>query len=385
MLHGRSEGRVSDHKVAGQGNVGIAFFLLKGDTPSRLSRRMFRAVGSPKFPSFALVVVGTILALGLGGGADLAVTPLRAGRSSAVVFVNPHELAVSPSGTFYVGDDGLDRIFKRLPNGTFAVVAGSGHHGYSGDGGPAVDAELDSIGEMTFASNGTLYFADRNRIRSVSPSGRIKTVVGNGSSSPKGVANGTPALQAFVGSVSGLTFGPDDDLYFAGGNNPVIRLTAQGRIRVIASGREFANLCGILQLYPAELAFDRSGDLYVSTGNSFQLTELPKGARHAVCISGLRRAGGSPGALTTGPNGTVFGSWQNRIVQIKGSKVETYLSFSLNEIPRVNGAFWPDDIAIAPNGTIFSDCQAGNGASGTTAIIAISPNRHVTTLWARTP
>jgi hypothetical protein len=305
----------------------------------------------------------------------------RVGKSSSVVFEDPHELAVSPSGTLYFGDDGLDKIFERLPNGTFKVVAGNGHHGFSGDGDPAVDAELNSIGDMTFASNGTLYFADGNRIRTVSPGGRIKTVVGNGSSSPNGVTNGTPALRASVGSVSGLTFGPGRELYFVGGNNQILRLTSSGTIDVFASGQEFAHLCGIVQLYPTELAFDDSGDLYVSTGNSFQLVELPKKG-HAFCVSGLRRAGGSPGALASGPDGTVFGSWQFSIVRIESSKVKTFLSFSIDSVPSVRGAFAPDDIAVAPNGTIFSDTESGNGATNTTAIIAVSPNRHVTTIWA---
>jgi hypothetical protein len=317
------------------------------------------------------------------------VTTLRSPRlkqkPSAVVFKDPHELAVSPSGNLYVRDDGLDKIFKRLPNGTFTVVAGNGQHGFSGDGGSAVDAELDYIGDMTFASNGTLYFADGNRIRAVSPKGRITTVAGNGSLSPiNGVANGTSALLASLGSVSGLTFGPGGDLYFAGGNNQVLKLIPSGRIDVVAPSKDFAHLCGIFQLYPTELAFNGAGDLYVSTDNGFWLTEITTTGR-VLCVSGLRRAGGSPGALASGPKGTVWGDWQNEIVRIEGSKVKTFLMFSQGTVPKVSGTFAPDDIAVARNGTIYADAETGGGWTNTTALIAISPNRNVTTLWAKTP
>ncbi|MGD0945291.1 MAG: serine/threonine protein kinase, partial [Acidimicrobiales bacterium] len=116
-------------------------------------------------------------------------------------------MAVRPKGNLYIGDTGLDQILERLASGSFQVIAGDGRQGFSGDGGSAADAELNSIGDMTFARNGVLYFADGNRIRAISPAGLISTVVGDGSSS-RDVANGTPALQASVGYPSGLTIGP---------------------------------------------------------------------------------------------------------------------------------------------------------------------------------
>ena len=235
---------------------------------------------------------------------------------------------------------------------------------------------------MTFARNGVLYFADGNRIRAISPAGLISTVAGDGSSS-RDVANGTPALQASVGYPSGLTNGPDGDLYFTSGSSyQVLRLTTRGTIEVVASSREFTNLGGILQLYPAELAFDGTGDLYVSTGNAFRLVELTRSGR-VLYLGGFRRGGGSPGALASGPAGSVFGDWQNSIVRIEGSRVEDFLSFARGTAPRVSGTFSPDDIAVGRNGTVYSDTIANDGWTGTTALIAISPDRRVTTLWAR--
>jgi hypothetical protein len=72
----------------------------------------------------------------------------------------PGSLAVGHSGVLYVADDTRHQILERLPDGRFRIVAGNGTAGFSGDGGPAVDAEIDDPGGMAVAPDGTLYFAD---------------------------------------------------------------------------------------------------------------------------------------------------------------------------------------------------------------------------------
>jgi len=327
-------------------------------------------------------VARLMVALVISAAAGYGASTLSSSSAVPIVLRYPTELAVRPKGNLYIGDTGLDQILERLASGSFQVIAGDGRQGFSGDGGSAADAELNSIGDMTFARNGVLYFADGNRIRAISPAGLISTVVGDGSSS-RDVANDTPALQASVGYPSGLTIGPDGDLYFTSGSSyQVLRLTTRGTIEVVASSREFTNLGGFLQLHPAELAFDGSGDLYVSTGNAFRLVELTRSGR-VLYLGDFRRGGGSPGALASGPAGSVFGDWQNSIVRIEGSRVEDFLSFARGTAPRVSGTFSPYDIAVGRNGTIYSDTIANDGWTDTTALIAISPDRRVTTLWAR--
>ena len=59
-------------------------------------------------------------------------------------------LAVGANGALYVADVARDRILVRLPDGRFRVVAGNGKVGFSGDGGPALGAELSKVSDLAF-------------------------------------------------------------------------------------------------------------------------------------------------------------------------------------------------------------------------------------------
>lgn len=84
--------------------------------------------------------------------------------SATVVPRQPGPLALGANGELYVADDALNDILARLPDGRFKVVAGTGKPGYSGDGGPATEAELDRPLGMAVAPDGTLYFADAGTV-----------------------------------------------------------------------------------------------------------------------------------------------------------------------------------------------------------------------------
>ena len=88
----------------------------------------------------------------------------------------------------------------RVPNGRFRVVAGDGRAGVSGDGGPAVRAELVAISDLAFAPDRRLYVANGGHVRVVERNGVIHTVAGSGRGRPlHTIASGTPALSAPLG------------------------------------------------------------------------------------------------------------------------------------------------------------------------------------------
>ena len=93
-------------------------------------------------------------------------------------------MAVDASGNLYIADTQNSRIRKVRLDGTITTVAGTGQDGFSGDGGPATDAQLSSPEGVAVDASGNLYIADRfnSRIRKVALDGTITTVAGTGQS-----------------------------------------------------------------------------------------------------------------------------------------------------------------------------------------------------------
>src|SRR6185437_11182065 len=102
------------------------------------------------------------------------------GPAAAARLWGPEGLALDASGNLYVADTNNNRIRRITPEGIIATVAGNGVAGYSGDGGPAVSAQLRSPAGVVFDGAGNLYIAEAARIRKVSTSGIITTFAGTG-------------------------------------------------------------------------------------------------------------------------------------------------------------------------------------------------------------
>ncbi|KMP11141.1 hypothetical protein UZ36_05445 [Candidatus Nitromaritima sp. SCGC AAA799-C22] len=94
---------------------------------------------------------------------------------------SPGGLVFSPAGELYIAEERTHRIRKITKDGTISLVAGTGVAGFSGDGGPAIEAQLNNPCRMVFDAEGNLFFTDRinNRIRKIDTSGIITTVAGN--------------------------------------------------------------------------------------------------------------------------------------------------------------------------------------------------------------
>src|ERR1019366_512229 len=108
----------------------------------------------------------------------------------------PRKLAISGSNVYFSSGNS---VFKIDGAGTMSLVAGNSRAGFSGDGGPAVSAQLNAPQGLALDSAGNLYIADsvNNRVRMVDPSGIITTFAGNGSVNPPGFWGDTgPATDA---------------------------------------------------------------------------------------------------------------------------------------------------------------------------------------------
>ncbi len=132
---------------------------------------------------------------------------------------------LAPDGSLYISDTGNQRIRKVSTDGIVRTIVGNGTQGFSGDGGPALNAQVYLPSDLVVTADGTLYFLDHynERIRKVSPDGIITTYAGTGIEADAG--DGGPALLANIafggffefeaGFLGSLALGPDDTLYFA--------------------------------------------------------------------------------------------------------------------------------------------------------------------------
>jgi RHS repeat-associated protein len=162
------------------------------------------------------------------------------------------------------------QIKKRAPDGTVTLVAGTGVQGYSGDGGPAINARLNSPYGMDVDGQGNLYFADygNNRIRKVSPAGIITTVAGNGAYGFSG--DGGPATSAMLAIPHGVTVDGQGTLFIADTDNSRVRkVSPDGIIRTIA-GIGTQQYCGdggpatsACVGWPDKVAVDPQGNVFI--------------------------------------------------------------------------------------------------------------------------
>ena len=144
------------------------------------------------------------------------------GPATSAAFFAPIAVTVDGAGNLYIADTTAARIRKVNAAGIITTVAGNGTHGSSaGDGGPATSAALDPLG-MAVDSAGNLFVAEQNnRIRKVDTAGIISTIAGNGNVGFSG--DGGPAIRAELWSPADVTLDASGNLYIADTNNSRIR------------------------------------------------------------------------------------------------------------------------------------------------------------------
>jgi sugar lactone lactonase YvrE len=195
-------------------------------------------------------------------------------EQARVPFGVPFGIAIDAADNLFVTTrtDDRTRIWKLSSSGILTVLAG-GSPGYSGDNGPALRAQLaDPLG-MAVDRSGNLYIADGNRIRKISSQGYITTIAGNGESGFSG--DGGPAVGAQLGSPFGVAVDDAGNLYIADGSSRIRRVSRDGIILTVA-GTGVAGYSGdggmasSAQLnIPKGVAVDRMGNVYIAdTGNN---------------------------------------------------------------------------------------------------------------------
>jgi sugar lactone lactonase YvrE len=183
----------------------------------------------------------------------------------------PEGLALGPDGRLHFADARSHRIFRIEHDGSLTVVAGTARRGFSGDGGPADQAMLHGPSDIRFDTHGNLFIADiyNHRVRRVTPDGVIETVAGTGE--PGFSGDGGPATDAQLDQPWGVFIDPfSGRLLIADSNNHRIREVDElGRIRTVVGagvagyGGDGGPARSAVMDSPQSLGFDCEGRMYI--------------------------------------------------------------------------------------------------------------------------
>lgn len=230
------------------------------------------------------------------------------GAATGAMLSVPEGVAVDTSGNLYIADRNNSRVRKVSPGGVITTVAGNGIYGYSGDGGAATSATINSPKSVAIDALGNLYITDsgNSRIRRVSAAGIITTVAGNGTAGYSG--DGGAATNAAINNPFGIVVDLAGNLYFADAFNNCIRKVATNGIITTLAGNGSPGYAGdggaatsALLWRPAGIAFDASsGNLYVADGSNSRIRKVTvSGIITTVAGNGTDGYSGDGGAATS--------------------------------------------------------------------------------------
>ena len=229
------------------------------------------------------------------------------GPAPSASLANPYGVAVDGGGDLYIADSNNDRVRRVTPDGTISTVAGGGTFGYSGDGGPAINATLIYPWDVAVDGNGNLYIADlgRNLIRRVTPDGIIATVAGNGTFGFSG--DGGPATSASLAYAYTVAVDGSGNLFIADSYNNRIRKVDSSGVITTFAGNGTAGFSGdggpaisASLAGPINIAVDGAGILYIADQSNSRIRRVtPDGIIATVAGNGTPDFSGDGGPATS--------------------------------------------------------------------------------------
>jgi uncharacterized protein (TIGR03437 family) len=220
----------------------------------------------------------------------------------------PTDAVYDTKGNLYIADYGNNRIRMVTPDGNIKTIAGTGAFAFSGDGGPAVNATLNQPIRVLVDPAGNIYISDAAnlRIRKITTDGNISTIAGTGKAGYTG-DNG-PATQAQVNDVESLAFDSAGNLYLADfGNNVVRMIDTKGNITTVAgngtSGPPSTGVANKVPLHsPGGVFVDSSNNIYISDTNNYVIRKVDP-QKNITTFAGTGRQGfGGDGGPASGAN-----------------------------------------------------------------------------------
>jgi sugar lactone lactonase YvrE len=229
-------------------------------------------------------------------GNDVAGFSGDGGPAVAARLNSPSGIALDAAGNLYVADRANNRVRRVSPDGSIATVAGNGTEGFSGDGAQAAGAQIAQPSGVAAGNAGNLYISDtgNSRVRKVSPNGVISTYAGG----VYGISgDGGPAAGAGLMRPHGLAVDAGGNLFIADADGQTVRkVTPDGTIGTFAgtgstgwSGGPGPTATHLN--YPSGVAVDASGDIFISDTNNHRVLWFTPRFGQLNAFAGLRYEG----------------------------------------------------------------------------------------------
>ena len=238
----------------------------------------------------------------------------------------PFGVVRGPDGCIWFCEYAGQRIRRIRQDGKIETMAGNGMKGFEGDGGPALNASFNLPHEIRFDKAGHLYVVDmmNHAVRKIdAQTGVISTFAGTGRMGYSG--DGGPAIEAQFNKPHSIQFGPDGQLYVCDIGNHVIRrieLTTNKVTTFAGTGKpgatiDGAPITGSPLNGPRSIDFDRQGNLWLATREGNQVFKMDLKADRIYHMAGTGKSGfqGNGGqakeAMLKGPKGIAIDKENN--------------------------------------------------------------------------
>ena len=324
---------------------------------------------------------------------------------------HPNVIAFDALGNIYFGDANNNVIRKISTSGIITTVAGTGVAGYSGDGGPAIAAKLGYLPSVVVDPSGNLIILDysNNRVRKVDGAGIITTIVGTGI--PGFSGDGGPAIAAKIHQPVYVTFDAAGNYYVVDQlNNRIRKVTTSGNISTVVGSGSTPGYSGdggpataALLHFPAAIAIDASGNMLICDAYNNVVRKVNTGGVISTFAgTGVTGYGGDGGpaiaatfnqctGVTFDASGNIFISdfFNNRIREIvignhnpyfdSGNAPALYVCENAGPTP-INSLLSISDTDIGQTETWTSILPPANGTLSGFAVTASSTGSTITPL-----